>query len=533
MNYDLVIYNADIVDGTGDRSIAGDVAVNDGRISKIGQLGSHSAKHEIDAQGLILSPGFVDSHSHADLTLIAGSAEHEKVRMGVTTEIIGQCGFSAFPLNPIYADLRRQSMAGFLPGAQLAWDWPNLTEYKAAAQKRGMTHHVAPLVGHGSVRQAVMGDNAATPTPIQLDKMCRLVDEALQQGAHGLSSGLIYSPGCFASTEELIVLSRVVADHNGKYVTHVRGETAPLIAPAINEAVEVSERSGVSLHISHLKVIGLNHGDRNRISTVLDRLTTANERGIDVGFDCYPYTRGSTLLSSLLPRWAHEGGNAGLLSRLQDAGQRNRIRKSIENDDFDGENWLQACGFESINIGSVSNPAHDTCVGLNLLQVANMRGQDPFSALFDLLVESNASIIMVFSMLRPEDMRTVVQHPMAMIGTDAIPCPPGMGRPHPRGYGSFPKILGSLVRNEKIINLETAIHKMTMAPAKSFGLTDRGCIAEGMWADLVIFDRKKIIDLATYDKPRRHPKGIKYVFVDGRLIVKHGNIVSSNRGSFI
>jgi N-acyl-D-amino-acid deacylase len=533
MNYDLVIYNVEIVDGTGSPAYTGDVAVQNKRIEKIGDIGSHSANREINAAGLTLTPGFIDSHSHADLTFAAGSPENEKLRMGVTTEVFGQCGFSPYPLSSQHASLRQKSMAGFLPGVTFSWDWTNLAEYKAVVEKRGMTHHAVPLVGHGSIRQAIMGDSQAKPSPADLDKMCGLVDEAMGQGAYGLSTGLIYAPGCFSDTDEVTALARVAADHDKLYVTHVRGETASLIDTAMDEALAVSRTSGAKLQISHLKVIGLRPENQGRINSVIENLEAAKAQGIDIGFDCYPYTQGSTILSALLPRWAHAQGVSGLLEHLRSPEQRRKIRNSIEADDHGGEDWLLACGFEAVKVGSVSESSAQGYVGRNLREIADETGQDPYDALFDILIEDNAGAIMVFSMLRPEDMHTVITHPLTMIGTDAIPCPPGQGRPHPRGYGSFPKILGRLVRELGLMSLEQAIRKMTGIPARRLGLKDRGIIAEGMWADMVIFDRNTIIDRATYEDPRQHPDGLHYVFVDGRLAVEHGELRDINAGHFL
>lgn len=533
MNYDLVIYNAEIVDGTGSPAYAGDVAIRDGRIEKIGELGPHSAKHEINAAGLALTPGFIDSHSHADLTFPAGSAENEKLRMGVTTEVIGQCGYSPYPLSSRHALLRKKSMAGFLPGVAFSWDWSTLAEYRAMVEKRGMTHHAVPLVGHGSVRQAVMGDSQTKPSPAELDKMRGLVDEAMKDGAYGLSTGLIYAPGCFSETDEIIALARVASDNHGLYVTHVRGETASLIDAAMDEALAVSRATGAPLQISHLKVIGLKPENQGRINAVIQKLEAAKAQGMDIGFDCYPYTQGSTVLSSLLPRWAHAEGVSGLLDLLRSSEQRRKIRDSIEADDHGGEDWLLACGFDAVKVGSVSESSAQGYVGRNLREISDDTGKNPYDALFDILVEDNAGTVMVFSMLRPEDRNTVITHPLTMIGTDAIPCPPGQGRPHPRGYGAFPKILGGLVRELGLMSFEEAVRKMTQMSARRYGLEDRGTIAEGMWADMVVLDRTAIIDRATYENPRQRPEGLHYVFVEGQLALEHGELRTTNAGRFI
>ena len=533
MLYDTIIYNGRIIDGTGADSYPADIALTNGRIVKIGRLERQPAKNEIDADGSIVAPGFIDSHSHADLALLADGLENEKLKMGVTTEVIGQCGFSPFPLTPRYKALRRQSMSGFLPGIELPWNWSDLAGFKAAARKSGLSYHVVPLVGHGSLRQAIMGDDPGKPTEVQISKMRQLADTAMKQGAYGLSSGLIYSPGVFSETEELIQLCRVVADHGGLYVTHVRGETAPMVEAGVAEALTVSREAGTSLEISHLKVIGLDNDSRGKITGVLDQIETARKEGLKVDFDCYPYTRGSTYLSTLIPKWAHEGGVPGLLSKLKSPKWRNKIRSSIEADDYGGENWIKACGFEEIRIGSITHKDIKPHVGKDLGRIAAETAKDPFDVLFDIILVEQAGTIMVFSMMRSEDMKTALSHPLAMIGTDAIPCPPGQGRPHPRGYGSFPKILGRLSRDEGLFTLEEAVHKMTHRPATKFNLKDKGIIAEGMYADLVIFDRDKIRDHADYRSPRKPPSGISHVLVEGIPAIKNGLLTGRNAGRFL
>ena len=533
MMHDTIIYNAKIVDGTGAKGYSADIALANGRIVKIGRLDRHAAKNEIDAAGSIVAPGFIDSHSHADLAMLAGGLENEKLRMGVTTEVIGQCGFSAFPLTPEYKALRRQSMSGFLPGVQLPWNWSDLAGFKAAAREKGLTHHVIPLVGHGSLRQSVMGDEPGKPSTIQMDKMYLMAETALKQGARGLSSGLIYSPGVFSETGELIRLCQVVADYGRLYATHVRGETSPLVDAAVDEALTICRETGADLEISHLKVIGLDDSSRGRIAGILHKIETARKEGLKVDFDCYPYTCGSTYLSSLIPKWAHEGGVHGLLDKLKSPKWRNRIRTSIEADDYGGENWVKACGFEEIRIGSVTRKDFEPHAGKDLSRIATETGNDPFDVLFDILIAEQAGTIMVFSMMRTEDMKTALSHPLASIGTDAIPCPPGQGRPHPRGYGTFPKILGRMSGEGGLFTLEEAVHKMTHQPAAKLKLKERGIIAEGMFADLVIFDRNKIRDNADYRSPRKPPSGISHVLIEGVPAIKNGLLTGQKAGRFL
>ena len=533
MKFDTIIRNAQVVDGEGNPAYPADIGLLGGRIRRIAPNLNGWSIDEVDCGGMVLAPGFIDAHSHADLALLARGLEHEKLRMGVTTEVIGQCGYSAFPVSARFRSLRAKTFAGFLPGVELSWSWSSLADYRRECMRTGLTHNVVPLVGHGSVRIAVMGDSPKAPSANGLERMRTLVREAMQEGCCGLSSGLIYPPACYADSDEIEALCRAAGDQRGHYVTHVRGETAGLIDAALAEAIGISSRSGAPLHVSHIKVIGSAPACHGKITDVLAGLEAARAGGLEVTFDCYPYTEGSTLMSALLPRWAHAGGVAGLMRNLRDPAVRAKIRGDIEADRGDWENWLRTCGFEAVKIGSLRMPSNEAMVGKDLLALARERGSEPFDVLFDILSNEAASAIMVFTMMSEEDMLVPLVHPLAMIGTDAIPCPPGVGRPHPRGYGSFPRILGRYVREKRALALEEAIRKMTGLPARTFGLNDRGRVQEGMAADLVVFDPERIADRATYKEPRRLPKGIHKVFVNGRLAVSDGTVADERAGAFI
>jgi N-acyl-D-amino-acid deacylase len=533
MKYDIILRNARIFDGGGSSAFEADLAIKAGRIARISLSSDTSATREIDLAGLTVAPGFIDSHSHADLALLSSAGEYEKIRMGVTTEVIGQCGFTAHPVSDAHRELRCKSMAGFLPGEQPPWEWSNLEQYKAAVTRTGVMNNIVPLVGHGSVRMAVMGNRSSQPDAGELAQMQSLVREAMDMGAFGLSSGLIYAPACYAATKEVKALCEVVAEFGGLYVTHMRGETAPLIDAAIEEAMDISVSCGLPLQISHLKVIGRRAENQGKIGKVLEKIETARERGLDINFDCYPYTEGSTLLSTLIPRWAQEQGVDGLIANLNDPISRARIRQTIETDIAGWENWIQACGWDAIKIASVDGGRTTPIVGQSLRRIADERGSDPYEVLFDILVQERANVIMVFSMMREVDMLTALAHPLGMIGTDAIPCPPGQGRPHPRGYGTFPRVLGRYARDQAVFNLEEAVRKMTSLPAKKLGLRDRGWIAEGMGADLVVFDAEKLIDRATYQHPRQKPAGFVHILVNGRLAMESGRLTGVKAGEFL
>ncbi len=533
MKFDFVIRNATVVDGSGAPAFESDVWLRGGRIASFGTPVDAWAVEEFEAAGMVLAPGFIDSHSHADLALLAPGLEEEKLRMGVTTEITGQCGYTAFPVDDRHRSLRAATMSGFLPGARLPWDWSTLEDYRAACVRAGLTHNIAPLAGHGSIRVAVMGDRAEAPNAAELDRMRRLLHQAMEMGAFGLSTGLIYPPACYAEAGEIEALCRVVAEFGGVYVTHVRGETADLVDGAVEEALAVSGASGVPLQISHLKAIGLGRRARGKVETVIARIEAARRAGHEINFDCYPYTEGSTLLSTLVPRWAQAQGVRGLVARLGNPGDRARIRRDIENDTTTWENWANVCGFEAIKIASLNRGRPDPMVGMDLAAIGRLRGTDPVEALFDILLAEQADAMMVFTMMTEADMLTALRHPLGMIGTDALPCPPGQGRPHPRGYGTFPRILGRCVRDDGVVGLEEAVRKMTSLPAWKFGLENRGRVAEGMHADLVIFDPVDILDQATYEEPRRPPQGISAAFVNGRKVLSGGVVEPDRPGLFL
>lgn len=533
MKFDTIIRNARVIDGSGEPAFLADIGLLNGRIERIETTLNSWSPEELDCEGMVISPGFIDAHSHADLSLLANGLEHEKLRMGVTTEVICQCGYSAFPVSDRYRSLRSKTFAGFLPGVRLGWNWSTLSEYRCECTMTGLAQNIVPLVGHGSVRIAVMGDNPGQPSAGQMDDMRHLVRQAMKEGAFGLSSGLIYPPACYADSAELEALCRVVADHGGIYVTHMRGETANLIDSALTEAIQISSRSGTPLQISHLKVIGITGESKGKIAGVIRRIEAARAQGLDVNFDCYPYTEGSTLLSTLLPRWAQAGGIEGLTNNLKHTASRAKIRRDIETEITSWENWVKSCGLGAIKIGSLSKGGDDRIVGRDLLSIALDRGEDPMDVLFDILIQEAASAIMVFTMMTEEDMLTALVHPLGLIGTDAIPCPPGQGRPHPRGYGAFPRILGRYVREKQALALEEAIRKMTSLPAQKLGLKRRGLVQEGQIADLVVFDPEKIIDQATYEDPRRPPVGIKTVFVNGRIAVFDGCVAYKRSGQFL
>jgi N-acyl-D-amino-acid deacylase len=392
-------------------------------------------------------------------------------------------------------------------------------------QIKGLSRNIAALVGHGTVRIAAMGPENRKPTPYEMDKMRDLVSISIDQGAFGLSSGLIYPPGVFAETDELIELCKTVAKKGGLYATHIRGESDALVE-AVNEAIQIGEKSGVSVQISHHKAGGKKNW--GKVKETLDRVEKARSQGINIHFDVYPYTAGSTMLASILPPWMHDGGIDQALERLKDPQIRLRIKREMKQGIKGWENFVEFTGWEGIVIAFCEKEKE--LEGKSILQIANERNQEPAETAFDILLEEAGKVIMVIYAMSEEDVRTVMKHPLVMIGTDGIPT---SGRPHPRAYGTYPRVLGKYVREEKIFSLEEAIRKMTSLPAQKFGLKDRGMIAEGMIADLVIFNPSTVQEKSTYLNPHENPVGIEYVLIGGSIVLERRRLLDSQKGQVI
>jgi N-acyl-D-amino-acid deacylase len=517
--WDLLIQQAQVVDGSGAPSFVADVAVRGDLIAQVGQVHERQARLVIDGAGLIVAPGFIDLHTHSDYTLLVNPLAESKVRQGVTTEVIGNCGTSPAPLGEDGYPIVRARMA---QQYQLDVTWRSFGEYLERLAEAGVAVNVVPLVGHGAVRSAVMAYAQRPPSAAELERMRGLVADAMAAGAFGLSTGLVYAPGCYADTDELVELAKVVARLDGFYASHIRGESDTVLEAA-REAIAVGERAGVAVHISHLKTAG--RANWEKTPALLDMLDQAQARGLDVSGDMYPYTAGATSLGALLPPWVHEGGLAKLLPRLRDGSVRERIRHDIAHGLDDWWNPVRAAGWSGIQIGRA--PHHRSYQGLHLTEVAALRRQDPLDAALDLLVaeEGNAGVVL-FMMDEPQ-VRAILQHQRVMIGSDAGATAPygllGRGHPHPRAYGTFPRVLGTYVRELRLITLEEAIHRMTGLAAWRLGLGDRGLIRAGYKADLVLFDAQRVADRATYESPHCYPSGIEWVIVNGQIVLRHGD----------
>lgn len=524
MDFDLIIKNGKIIDGAGNPWYYGDVGIKDGRIKVISKIES-DAENVIDAKGLYIAPGFIDAHSHGDYNTLVYRQMENIIHQGITTVVAGQCGASPAPLSDLVREEEQKATNAQLPeGVSLELSWSSFDDYLKEEEKDGLGANTAHLVGHGAIRSASMGNNARPPTDGELQTMRDYTREAMQSGAYGLSTGLIYPPGIYAKTDEIIELAKVAADYGGIYDSHIRGEGRTLMA-ALNEAIEVGEKGGIPVQISHHKIASSTLWGSS-VET-MKMFEAARERGIDVTVDQYPYKAGSTSLMTLLPPWAHDGGLEAALERLRDPELRSKMKKNIE-EGIDGwENFAKELGWENVFVTSVVSEENRPIEGMNMVEIKDHRGaDDEFHALFEVLLEEEGAAGMVIFYGDEEDVKRIMRHPLHMVGTDAGCCtvegPFCRGKPHPRHYGTYPKILGKYVREEKVISWEEAIRKMTSFPAQRFGILDRGLLRPGMWADITIFDPETVIDKATYKDPHNFPEGIPYVIVNGKIAIDKG-----------
>ena len=521
--FDLVIKNGLIIDGSGKPGFFGDLGVKGDRIDLVRSEIALPVHRIIDATGWVVAPGFIDTHSHSDAIALIDPNECSKIDQGVTTECVGNCGLSLAPVNREYLSHLQKYISPFLGGIPVNWDWETIGQY--LDRIKNPSRNIAALVGHGTVRIAAMGLENRGPTSHELEKMKDLISESLDQGAFGLSSGLIYPPGLFAETDELIELCKTVANRGGIYSTHIRGESDTLFE-AVSEAIQIGEESGVSVLISHHKAGGKKNW--GKIKKTLEMVERARAQGIDVHLDQYPYNAGSTTLGSILPPWVHEGGLDQALERLKDPQVRSRIKKEMEQGIKGWENFVEFAGWESIVIAFCEKEKE--LEGKSILQIANARGREPAETAFDILLEEAGKVVMIVYAMSEDDVRTVMKHPLVMIGTDGIPT---SGKPHPRAYGTYPRILGKYVREEKILSLEEAIRKMTGLPAQKLGLKGRGIIEEGKIADLIIFNPSTIREKSTYLNPHEKPEGIEYVLIGGSIVVERTRLLDSQKGQVI
>lgn len=517
--FDIIIKDGLVVSGAGNPWFRADVGVKDSRIVSLGRISKGEAERVIDAGGLVVCPGFIDMHSHSDFTLLVNPRAESKIRQGVTTEVIGNCGHSAAPMNEATKNHQRKTNP-LIEEAGIDLDWSTMGEYLDRLRGQGVALNVATLVGHGAVRAYVMGYEKRPPRRGEMEEMRAVVEGAMEDGAFGMSTGLIYPPSSYAATEELVELCRVVARYGGIYTSHIRGEAETLLE-AVEEAVFIGAKAGLPVEINHHKAMG--RANWGKVEESLSIIEGARERGVDVTCDAYPYIAASFGLRAMLPPWAHEGGVDRMVERLKDPKARGRMERDMARGLPDWSSPLMAAGWGDTLITSCRS--HEELEGKTIAEIAEGMGVSPFDLTFDLLTEEPGITVVRFAM-REEDVRTVMGHPAMMVGTDGYSLAPygvlGKGRPHPRSYGTFPRILGRYVREEGVLTLEEAVRKMTSLPANRLGLRDRGLISEGMWADITVFDPKWVRDKATFTDPHQYPEGVEYVLVNGRVVIERG-----------
>jgi len=521
---DFLLTNARILDGTGNPWFHGNIGIKDQRIIQIGNFQAQAAE-TLNIEGNIVCPGFIDIHSHSDLKLLSFPRAQNKIQQGVTTEVTGNCGLSTAPVHKETLEQLQQYLG--LSARELSWSWTNIEEFCDLAQQQGLVNNMAPLVGQGTVRNAVMGFEQRKPDAREMSEMKHLVLQAMEQGAFGLSSGLIYPPGLFTEAGEMIELARIVQQFDGVYATHVRSETGNLIE-AYKEAIDIGRITGVKIQISHHKACGKDNW--GKVAQTLKLIEKARNSGLDVTCDQYPYAAACTHLSAFLPPWVHEGGITHLLNRLRSPEFRSRLKDDIQNRN-DWENGIKQVGWDRIMISRVALASDKKYEGKTLQEFTALEQNDPYESLFELLFRNQADVRIFSFGVCEEDICQIMKHPSTMFGTDggAVPDQPS-SRPHPRNYGVYPKILGEYVRQKKVLPLEEAIRKMTSFPAQKLGLRDRGLLREGNWADLVIFNPESINDTAGYRGDAWQPKGIQALLVNGELVLDNGRFTGRTPG---
>ena len=516
---DKIIRGGTIVDGTGLPAYRGDVGIRGSRIEIIGNLESAEAADVQDANGLHVSPGFIDMHSHSDLTLMEDPRGQSKIRQGVTTELVGQCGFSPFPFSKLQPAVPQSEMETAFTAHIDRFDWTDLAGYAARINRQGSAINVAPLVGHASVRAAALGYDDRPPTGDELAEMERMVAEAMEQGAFGFSTGLTLVPSAYADFEEVVTLARVAAKFGGFYDTHGRFWNSWHFKAA-EEALEIGRQAGLPVEVAHLAIIDPRHqGQPEQLAAAFERAEAA---GVDATFDVYPYVAAGTMLSQFLPGWVQEGGLKTMIARLRDPETHKRVFDALEDGWFRGIPW----DWETIVVASPGDKGDPKWTGKNVQEMADGWAVHPKEAYIRLIDISEDSVSSVVFNRTENDMQYFLRHRLSMIGSDgnavAADGPLSKANLHPRFYGAFPRVLGRYVRDLKVLSVEAAVYKMTGGPARRLGLRDRGRIAPGCAADLTLFDLSKVADRATFEKPHQYPVGIPHVMVNGQWVIRQG-----------
>ncbi len=528
--FDVIIENGHVIDGTGSPWYGADVGIRGGRVAAIGRLGTRSAKRRIDALGKVVAPGFIDMLGQSELTILVDPRLPSKIYQGITTEITGE-GNSVAPLR----GQARIEAAQALEHYGITADWQTFADYFARLERQGIGINFASYVGATSVREVVIGLENRPPTPAELLRMRALVKEAMQQGAVGVSTALEYAPAPYAGTEELIALAAEAAPYGGIYATHMRSEGDGMAA-ALEETFRIGREAHIPVEIWHLKVAGKKNW--GHMPDVVKRIEAARASGLDVGADTYAYTAWFNDMSAFVPPWAHEGGTAKMLERLKDPATRARIVQDIETPSATWDNeWEEVAGPESILVGVVKNPALLPLQGLTIAAIAKSRGKEPLETLLDILIEDDGFTGCAVFGMQEDDVALALAQPWTSIVNDSSGASPegrlGQEHPHPRAYGTFPRILRKYVREEHRLSLEEAIRKFSALPAQRMRLADRGVLKRGMWADIVVFDPETIADRSTFSAPNQLAVGMQWVLVNGVPVIAEGKMTGARPGQVL
>ncbi len=525
-NYDLIVRNGTIVDGSGSKGYKADIGVSNGKIVAIKENINRSAKEEINAGGQIVCPGFIDILSWASGPILYDGEVRSVVCQGITTAIFGE-GWSMGPVN----DNVRKEMAGFWKEYNISYNWKTLAEYLKYVEQSGSSVNIASFVGATTIRMYVIGFEDRQATEKEMQQMKDLVRREMKSGALGLASSLVYTPAFYANTGELIELSKVAAEYDGIYISHIRGEGEDL-PEAIEELITISETAQIPAEIYHFKAAGKKNW--HLLDKAITMINNAHRRGLDITADIYPYTAGATGLRAMMPPWSKEGGDAALVERLKKKPIRKQIREEILTSSSGWENFYQLAGGGSGILVSYLSEKNKELQGLSIAEIARIKNKDEISTIFDLLIEEGGFGGGIYFLMSEDNVRKKMQLPWVSFCTDEDAYRPtglmSKRNPHPRAYGTFPRILGKYVRDERILFVQEAIRKMTSLPAARLGLIDRGLLKKGMAADIVVFDPDNVIDKATYTEPHQYPEGINYVIVNGTIVVNNGKHTGAKPG---
>ncbi len=528
--HDILIRNGTIIDGTGSPGVKMDLVIDGFRIGRLYKPGDGKASMNIDAEGLVVCPGFIDIHTHSDINLLGCPLAESKIRQGVTTELMGNCGGSAAPL---IGAAKKQAVEE----AKKLWvdiTWSTFDEYLLHLSDVRTSVNVASLVGAETLRLGVIGADDIKATESQLRQMNELLAQAMIEGAYGISSGLIYAPGCFASTDELIALASTSASLGGLYASHIRGEGRTVVR-AVAEAIQIGREAASRVQISHHKAIGIDNW--GLVEKTIAMIEAARSEGVDVAFDVYPYTASSTWLDSILPPAIRDGGKDSILKRLRDDETRDEIKRAFLNKETEWENTVAEDGWDRIVLIGLKSEKYRMFENRSISHAASELQVDPDNLALDILIEEELGSFAIFHEISEDDVKTVISHPLSVIGSDgeseAPYGPTGDTQTHPRSYGTFPRVIRRYSIEQGLFSMEEAIRKMTSSPAERIGLNDRGMLAKGMAADIVVFDPESIRDKATFEDSHQYPEGIVHVFVNGLITIQDGDHTKERAGQVL